>query len=78
VLLIARLRELGRDLLIPENELLDAILHNVVGFDLNPLAVLTARVNYLLAIADLLPHRKRGHRAARVPRRLDPHPRART
>jgi len=59
VLLIARLRELGRDLLIPENELLDAILHNVVGFDLNPLAVLTARVNYLLAIADLLPHRKR-------------------
>jgi SAM-dependent methyltransferase len=58
VLLIARLRELGRDLLIPENELLDAILHNVVGFDLNPLAVLTARVNYLLAIADLLPHRE--------------------
>jgi SAM-dependent methyltransferase len=59
VLLIARLRELGRDLLLPESELLDAILQNVVGFDLNPLAVLTARVNYLLAIADLLPHRKR-------------------
>lgn len=58
VLLIARLRELGRDLFIPESELLDAILQNVVGFDLNPLAVLTARVNYLLAIADLLPHRK--------------------
>jgi SAM-dependent methyltransferase len=59
VLLIARLRELGRDLLLPESELLDAILQNVVGFDLNPLAVLTARVNYLLAIADLLLHRKR-------------------
>jgi SAM-dependent methyltransferase len=59
VLLIARLRELGRDLLLPESELLDAILQNVVGFDLNPLAVLTARVNYLLATADLLPHRKR-------------------
>jgi SAM-dependent methyltransferase len=59
VLLIARLRELGRDLLLPESELLDAILQNVVGFDLNPLAVLTARVNYLLAIADLLPHHKR-------------------
>jgi len=59
VLLIARLRELGRDLLLPKSELLDAILQNVVGFDLNPLAVLTARVNYLLAIADLLPHRKR-------------------
>jgi hypothetical protein len=27
----------------------------IVGFDLNPLAVLTARANYLLAIADLLP-----------------------
>lgn len=26
-----------------------------VGFDLNPLAVLTARANYLLALADLLP-----------------------
>jgi type II restriction/modification system DNA methylase subunit YeeA len=30
------------------------ILENVVGYDLNPLAVLTARTNYLLAIADLL------------------------
>jgi type II restriction/modification system DNA methylase subunit YeeA len=30
------------------------MLRNVVGFDLNPLAVLTARTNYLLAIADLL------------------------
>jgi hypothetical protein len=39
-------------------ELLNAILGNVVGFDLNPLAVLTARVNYLLAIANLLEHRR--------------------
>ncbi len=32
------------------------ILHpSIVGFDLNPLAVMTARANYLLAIADLLP-----------------------
>jgi len=30
------------------------VLNNVVGYDLNPLAVLTARTNYLLAIADLL------------------------
>jgi hypothetical protein len=55
VLLVARLRELGRALLINERDLLNAILQNVVGFDINPLAVLTARVNYLLAIADLLP-----------------------
>jgi hypothetical protein len=31
------------------------ILDRVVGLDLNPLAVATARANYLLAIADLLP-----------------------
>lgn len=30
------------------------ILDHVVGFDVNPLAVLTARANYLLAIRDLL------------------------
>ncbi len=58
VLIIARMRELGQKLFVPERELLEAILHNVVGFDLNPLAVLTARVNYLLAIADLLEYRR--------------------
>jgi len=58
ILIIARMLELGRTLLAPESELLESILRNVVGFDLNPLAVLTARVNYLLAIADLLEHRR--------------------
>ncbi|MFA0781360.1 MAG: hypothetical protein RJAPGHWK_002888 [Candidatus Fervidibacter sp.] len=58
VLIIARMKELGQALFVNETELLNAILNNVVGFDINPLAVLTARVNYLLAIADLLPHRK--------------------
>jgi SAM-dependent methyltransferase len=58
VLIIARMKELGQALFINETELLNAILRNVVGFDLNPLAVLTARVNYLLAIADLLPYCK--------------------
>jgi SAM-dependent methyltransferase len=57
VLLIRRMRQLGEALMVPERDLLQAILRNVVGFDLNPLAVLTARVNYLLAIADLLEHR---------------------
>lgn len=33
-----------------------AILSDVVGIDLNPLAVVTARANYLTAISDLLPH----------------------
>ncbi|MCD5408192.1 SAM-dependent DNA methyltransferase [Candidatus Bipolaricaulota bacterium] len=58
VLLIKRYRELGDRLMVSEDELLSAILANVVGFDINPLAVITARVNYLLALGDLLEHRK--------------------
>ncbi|WP_258358482.1 N-6 DNA methylase [Moorella sulfitireducens] len=37
---------------------LEAILNNVVGFDLNPLAVIAARTNYLLALGDLLSFRR--------------------
>ena len=58
VLILARMRELGQALFVPEGDLLESALKNVVGFDLNPLAVLTARVNYLLAVADLLEHRR--------------------
>jgi SAM-dependent methyltransferase len=39
-----------------ERELLDHILENVVGFDLNPLAVISARTNYLLALGNLARH----------------------
>jgi len=53
VLYISRLRRYAN-----EHYLVDVlpkyILENVVGYDLNPLAVLTARTNYLLAIVDLL------------------------
>jgi len=53
ILYISRLRRYAE-----EHYLIDTlakyILENVVGYDLNPLAVLTARTNYLLAIADLL------------------------
>ncbi|PVU69574.1 SAM-dependent methyltransferase, partial [Sulfolobales archaeon SCGC AB-777_K20] len=53
VLYISRLRRYAEERyrvdLLP-----NYILENVVGYDLNPLAVLTARTNYLLAIADLL------------------------
>ena len=35
-------------------EALKNILKNIFGFDLNPLAVISARTNYMLAIADLL------------------------
>ncbi|HET6878923.1 MAG TPA: N-6 DNA methylase [Pirellulales bacterium] len=39
-----------------ESELVQKILANVVGFDLNPLAVMAARTNYLIAIRDLVTH----------------------
>ncbi len=40
-------------------ETLDAIRKNVIGFDLNPLAVIAARTNYILALGDLLKETKR-------------------
>ncbi|WP_198266189.1 hypothetical protein [sulfur-oxidizing endosymbiont of Gigantopelta aegis] len=38
--------------------MLKHIINNVWGFDLNPLAVQTARVNILIAISDLLDNNK--------------------
>ncbi|MEM4959854.1 MAG: N-6 DNA methylase, partial [Nanopusillaceae archaeon] len=49
---IARLRTYAREHYL-EDSLVDYIINNVVGYDLNPIAVLTARTNYLLMIADL-------------------------
>jgi len=46
-------RELCR---LDESELGRKILANVIGFDLNPLAVMAARTNYLIAIRDLVGH----------------------
>lgn len=37
--------------------ILDKILKNIVGFDLNPIAVITARTNFLIALGDLLNYR---------------------
>jgi len=56
---IARVRDYAREHFL-EDVLVDYLLKNVIGYDLNPLAVLTARTNYLLMIADLL-HYKRGN-----------------
>ncbi|HXG65171.1 MAG TPA: N-6 DNA methylase, partial [Blastocatellia bacterium] len=39
-----------------EGDLCRKILSNVIGFDLNPLAVMAARTNYLIAIRDLISH----------------------
>jgi hypothetical protein len=35
-------------------EALEDILNNIIGFDINPIAVITARINYLLSILDIL------------------------
>lgn len=42
---------------INKGGLLRKICHNIVGIDLNPLAVIAARTNYLLALGSLLKHR---------------------
>jgi len=58
VIVIKKIREYAWKRAIPESQVLEKILSNVVGFDLNPLAVISARTNYLLALGDLLQHRK--------------------
>ena len=59
VLHIRDVRLHARDVLLPQKgitrgQLLERILANVVGYDLNPLAVISARTNYILALGDLL------------------------
>ncbi len=58
VIAIKKIREYAAERMLPESQALEKILSNVVGFDLNPLAVISARTNYLLALGDLLQHRK--------------------
>ncbi|HUW12838.1 MAG TPA: N-6 DNA methylase, partial [Anaerolineae bacterium] len=58
VLAIRRMRNWAEERMMPEHEVLEKILSNVVGFDLNPLAVISARTNYLLALGDLIQHRR--------------------
>lgn len=55
VLAIARVKAASE--LEAPRALLARILNDVVGFDLNPLAVIAARANYVLALGDLLAHR---------------------
>jgi len=59
ILAIRALKEHCARAQLSEADTLDIILNSVVGVDLNPLAVLASRVNYLLAIADLVPYRRR-------------------
>ena len=54
VMAINKVREYADKHLIPKHQLLPKILDNIIGFDLNPLAVMAARTNYLLALRELL------------------------
>jgi hypothetical protein len=56
VMAINKVREYADREMIPKHDLLEKIRSNIVGFDLNPLAVMAARTNYLLALRDLLKH----------------------
>lgn len=58
VLAIKRIRQYADERMLQPAQVLEQVLSNVVGFDLNPLAVISARTNYLLALGDLLSHRK--------------------
>jgi hypothetical protein len=54
VLSIKRVREHCAERPVKPADLLHKIQSNIMGFDLNPLAVISARTNYLLALGDLL------------------------
>ena len=58
VLAIKRIRKYADDKMLPPARVLEQILTNVVGYDLNPLAVISSRTNYLLALGDLLESRR--------------------
>ena len=57
VLAIKRARQYALDHFFNETETLEGILKNIVGFDLNPLAVLSARTNYLIALGKLIKYK---------------------
>lgn len=57
VLALKQVRQFADEKLLAPDMVLESVLHNVVGFDLNPLAVVSARTNYLLALGDLIQHR---------------------
>lgn len=54
VLAIQRAKEYGRTHNEPPLETAQRIVANIWGFDLNPLAVIAARTNYLFALGDLV------------------------
>jgi len=60
VLAIKRIKEYAKEHFIDKRTLLSKIVNNVQGIDLNPLAVLATKANYIIALADLLRYRPEG------------------
>lgn len=59
VLVIKRIKEYADEHFLDRRELIQKIINNVKGIDLNPLAVLASKANYLIALSDLLRYRPR-------------------
>ena len=57
VLAIKRVHDYVDEKTLQPATVLDQVLNNIVGYDLNPLAVISSRTNYLLALGELLAHR---------------------
>ncbi|RSN72688.1 Eco57I restriction-modification methylase domain-containing protein [Candidatus Methanodesulfokora washburnensis] len=65
VLAISRLKQYIEEHWIDKGAALRKITKNVVGFDLNPLAVVASRTNYLIALSDML--REKGAEPIEIP-----------
>ena len=65
MLAIGRLRQYMEEHWIDKGTALRRITKNVIGFDLNPLAVIASRTNYLIALGDML--RERGTETIEIP-----------
>jgi hypothetical protein len=65
VLAISRLRQYIEEHWIDKGTALRRITKNIIGFDLNPLAVIASRANYLIALGDML--RERGAEPIEIP-----------
>jgi type I restriction-modification system DNA methylase subunit len=65
VLAIGRLRQYVEEHWVDKGAALRRITKNIVGFDLNPLAVIASRTNYLIALGDML--REKGDEPIEIP-----------
>jgi hypothetical protein len=59
LLAIKRMKEYGESNFVDPKTLADKITTNIIGFDMNPLAAIASRTNYLLALGDLIRELKR-------------------